>query len=307
MAKLFNKQALDAFKAGRFSEFSRLANLSPMARDALPRDLPSSRYPQNGSAEDPARVRAATNPPRGETQHQSFLRDSTSTNLGQHRPTGLASRDQTSGGEQQLRIVLEGLGLSPETVEQVLRAVANSGDQANNMVGAMPPPPATSEEPGTQAASTALKPNKYQSLMALLDALELEDEDEIDGEKIAPGEGGMMPRNGGGMTNGSGLITDGEALKALPMREASPTPVRLPAKDSMSFATGDAAIVERRRAVDRRLDRHLRDSGLRSEAHRAHALELARQKRARMALDAASDGFEDFSKFCPGAARIDVL
>jgi hypothetical protein len=91
------------------------------------------------------------------------------------------------------------------------------------------------------------------------------------------------------------------------MREAPPTPVRLPAKDSMSFATGDAAIAERRRAVDRRLDRLLRESGLRSEAHRGHAIELGRQKRARMALDAASDGFEDFSRFCPGAARIGVI
>jgi hypothetical protein len=77
-------------------------------------------------------------------------------------------------------------------------------------------PPLTSDELGTEAASTALKPNKYQSLMELLDALELKGEDEIDCEQPAPDQGGMMPRSGGGMTNGSGLMTDGEALKPLP-------------------------------------------------------------------------------------------
>ena len=183
-----------------------------------------------------------------------------------------------------------------------LLAVANGGGQANNMGGAMPPL-LTSDKPGVEAASTALKPNKCPSLMELLDALEFKDEDEIDGEQPAPDEGGMMPRNDGGMTNGSGPMMNREALKPLPMRDAPPTPVR----DSMSFATGDAAIAERRRAFDRRLEQHLRDNGLRSEAHRGHAVALGRQERARMALDAASDGFEDFSMFCPGIARIDVL
>src|SRR5262249_22652827 len=36
-------------------------------------------------------------------------------------------------------------------------------------------------------------------------------------------------------------------------------------------------------------------------AHRGHAVALGRQERARMALDAASDGFEDFSMFCPAS------
>jgi hypothetical protein len=313
MAELFSRAALQKFR-----EFTHLANLNqPDPRLGYDQNERDMRWPKNGSAENVNRVSASSSAPTGETQFQRANREldragvSDRETMMRDKPSGFAntggtaSRDQTSGGEQQLRSVLEGLGLPPETVEKVLSAVPIGGGRANNMGGM--PPTLTSEEPGMQAASTALKPNKYQSLMALLDALELEDEDEIDGEQPAPDEGTTMPRSSGGMTNGGGLEMDGEALKSLPMRKTPPPPVRLPAKDSMSFATGDAAIAERRRAVDRRLDRHLRDHGLRSEAHRSHALELGRQKRARMALDAASDGFEDFSRFCPGAARIDVL
>jgi hypothetical protein len=292
----------------KFREFAVSAGLTHQPHPQMARD--QHEWPKNGSAEDPARVRAATNPPRGETQHQSFLRDSTSTNVGQNRPTGFASTgstagpDQASGGERQLRSVLEGLGLAPETVEEVLRAVVNGGDQANNMGGAMPPP-LTSDDPDTEAAPTALKPNKYQSLMELLDALELEHEDEIDGEQ--PDEGIVS----GGGSRSSGMMMEEEPLKPLPMREALPTPVKLPAaKDSASYATGDAAIIQQRRAVEHRLDRHLRENGLRSEAHRNYVIETGQRIRAKkMANDSANAGdtLDDFLRFRPGAGKIDVL
>jgi len=94
-------------------------------------------------------------------------------------------------------------------------------------------------------------------------------------------------------------------------RELSPTPVKLPGQDSASCAVGDARYLqERRRMPAQRLDQHLRDSGMRSEAKRAHAVEIGRRivaKDAAMAASAGANDLDDFFKMVPGAAKLEVL
>jgi hypothetical protein len=65
---------------------------------------------------------------------------------------------------------------------------------------------------------------------------------------------------------------------------------------------------EQRSAPEQRLDRHLKNAGMRSAAHRDYATGLARKQIAHDAAMAAAGGdLDDFFKTCPGAARIESL
>jgi hypothetical protein len=61
---------------------------------------------------------------------------------------------------------------------------------------------------------------------------------------------------------------------------------------------------------EQRLDQHLRNHGMRSEAHRSHAVEMGRMilaQDAAKANDSTGGTLEDFFEFVPGARKIDVL
>jgi hypothetical protein len=257
------------------------------AFDQLPKSLQPAQRKKDGAAaaqdeeenmlmqrmEDPNRVSAKTNQSRGPTQQESFGRD-----LGPNDPRS-----------------------DPRLPDEM----KNRG-QAFGITG-----PAGAE-PGTRAPSTQLDKNgnsKFTSLIELLDALEAAEQEGDDEEDLLRGQG--APESTGAMHDEQPLIKP-PGSQALPMREAPPRPIGLPsAHDSASYSTGDARIMhERRRAPEQRLDQHLRNHGMRSEAKRAYAVEMGRKilaQDAAKANDSTGSSLDDFLKFCPGAEKIDVL
>lgn len=231
--------------------------------------------------EDPNKVSARTNMNRGPTQQESF------------------GRDLSSNTPQ----------IDPRT--------AGRDDRRPGQAFGIPGP--SGAEPGTQA-----KPNKFANLMALLDALadvdpDLDDENDGEyppgdvGEEGLIGGAGAQPPSGAQPMPGMAMEDDPQLpmVKKLPNREPSQPPVGLPAKrDTLSVPTGDAALMHQRRAPTQRLDQHLRQSGLRSEAHRKYAANLAQKTRAKseaIAQDSAANGLDDFLKCYPGAGNVDSL
>jgi hypothetical protein len=213
--------------------------------------------------EDPDKISATTNQPRGPTQHETFSRDLANSPRDQFPVRGQASGIRSAAGA----------------------------------------------EPGTRAPSTQLKNGSvdaYAGLEGLIRLLDLLDEEEdnwgapMDAQQPIPGQG--APET-------TGTYYDQEPRKQLPMREAPPTPVKLPAQD-YSCGTGDARIMHERRMLDQRVDQFLRNQGMRSEAHRSYVIESGqrlRAKNAAIACDSAGDTLEDFFAFHPGARKIDVL
>jgi hypothetical protein len=103
------------------------------------------------------------------------------------------------------------------------------------------------------------------------------------------------------MIAGEGLHPALVSVGPDPTRTASVAKARVVA----SAASGEAA---RARPQLQRLDRHLKNAGMRSAAHRDYAVGLGRKQIAqdRAAAEVGGD-LDDFLKFCPGAGRIESL
>jgi hypothetical protein len=252
--------------------------LTKLTQMSTPNDYENKKLNWNGSGaaaeneeprmpmqqlEDPNRVAATTNQPRGPTQHETFSRDLANSPRDQFPVRGQASGIRSAAGA----------------------------------------------EPGTRAPSTRLRNESvdaYAGLEGLIRLLDLLDEEEDKGG--APMDA-QQPIAGQGTPETTGTYYDQEPLKQLPMREAPPRPVKMPAQD-YSCATGDARIMEQRRAPQQRLDQHLRNHGMDSEAKRAYAVDMGRKiiaKNEALACDSAGDTLKDFFAFLPGARKIDVL
>jgi hypothetical protein len=222
--------------------------------------------------EDPNKISARTNQSRGLTQQQTFGRE------------------------------VQGPG---QVDAQMPEEMKHHPEQAFGIPG-----PAGAE-PGTQAPSTQLNGHsgngKFASLIALLDALEAAEQN---GEKLDEDEEFTGLTAGQGAPETTGVYHDQQPPpRPSPMRrELSSTPVKLPGQDS-SCAVGDARhMQERRRAPEQRLDEHLRKNGMRTEAHRAYAVDMGRKIIAKdAAMAATANGLDDFVKFCPGAGKVDLL
>jgi hypothetical protein len=236
-------------------------------------------HPKMQQMEDPNKISAATNQPRGPNQHLQFSHD-----------------------------------LSSNTPQQ--------DPQMNGRGQALGMPGPAGREPGTRAPSTQLASNGngngsklIENLCQLLDMLDEEEDD--GGEYLADqsavyGGSGAAPASQGAPSGGT-TMNQAPSLKPSPMRrELSPAPVKLPAAhDSMSYSVGDARIVDdQHRSFAQAFDQHLRRSGMRSEASRKYALDMALKIRARnnaMATDSATGTLDGFAQFRPGAMKIDVL
>jgi hypothetical protein len=236
--------------------------------------------------QDPNRISATTNQPRGPTQQETFGRDLTG---------------------------------DPRNDPNLPDEMKHHPGQAFGI------PSVSGADPGTRAPSTQLKTlgdnngrNKFANLIELLDALEAAEQEEdgdtkglMDAELPPP-----IPGQGGPETTGvyhdqqpqQQPLINPQATTGAPRRDVSPTPVKLPGQDA-SCAVGDARLIhERRQAPVQRLDQHLRNNGMRSASRREYAVGLGRKQIAQDAARAEAGSTEDdFFKFCPGAAKIEAL
>jgi hypothetical protein len=257
-----------------------------MAMDQLPRDPQSCKERESEMPmqpmEDPNKVRATTNQPRGPTQQASFGRD-----LG---PIDAELPEEMKHHPGQAFGIRGPAGAEPGTHAPSTRLQTSVNNNGNG---------------------------KFISLIELLDALEAAGEN---GQELDEDEecGNVPPPIAGqGGPESTGTIHDADPLirspgQGLPMRESArqPSPVKMPGQDH-SCAVGDARrMQEQRRAPEQRLDRHLRKSGMRSAAHRDYAVGLGRKQIAHdaaMAEDSVGGDLDDFLKFCPGAGKIESL
>jgi hypothetical protein len=276
-----NRKLVRRFAMGRaFDQLPK--SLQPDAqskKDEEPNMKPWHRNMQQ--IEDPNKVSARTNQPRGPTQQETF-------------------------GKQ----------------AQGMPADAELPDQMKNRGQAFGIPGPSGADPGTQTPSSRLATaannngsGKFASLIELLDALEAarENGQEVDDEEELGGGELPGPIQGEGGPESIGTIHDADPLiqppdPGMPRREAPPQQVKMPGQDH-SCSVGDARILqERLRAPEQRLDRHLRNSGMRSAAHRDYARELGRRQIAHdVAMAEAGGDLADFLAFCPGAGRIEAL